>query len=309
MSTKFVFKKEKLFTDIQRCLLTILFTSIYGISVAWFLEFSEVPLYAGGIPGIGQLIRDFLTIVFHLNVPNSFLGIWVLMANVPLLILGWFGISKRFAFYTLISVLVQSTVLGFIPRIDIGTLAQDTLTLAIVGGALSGIGVGGALKFGSSTGGFDILSQYISLKKKFSVGFIVTILNGILAILGGLLMLAAGKSDLAFKVIAYTLIRIIITNLVLDGIHTSYQYLSVQIISSHYEEISKVILNEIHRGVTLINSQGAFSKQTTYTCMVVIIGYELKRLRKILNTIDPSAFVVVTKVSKVSGNFTQKTIS
>jgi uncharacterized membrane-anchored protein YitT (DUF2179 family) len=301
--------KTKAFTEIKRGLLTVFFTFLYGVGVVWFLEASPVPLYSGGVSGISQLIRDVVNIISGREVFNQFfLGIAVAVINIPIILLGYFGVSKRFAIYTLVSVIVQSTVLGFIPKIPLGDLSKDPLVLAVIGGAISGIGIGGSLSFGVSTGGFDVISQYLALKKGISVGVLITALNTAIALLGGLVMIIGKRGDEALQVVAYTIVRIIITDLVLDSIHKSYRIMKVEIISPEYENISKNIIEIVHRGVTLVASQGAFSKKNFYTCLVVVSGYELPLLKRIVKEIDPHAFVIVTKAQSVLGNFKKKTI-
>src|SRR5690606_9642588 len=100
----------------------------------------------------------------------------------------WFGVSKKFVVYSMISVLIQATILGFIPQLNIGLQNESqALTATILGGILIGIGVGGALKYGTSTGGLDVIAQYLSLKKGKSVGFISMVMNIAMALIGGLI--------------------------------------------------------------------------------------------------------------------------
>src|SRR5690554_2809928 len=103
--------------------------------------------------------------------------------------------STTTAIYTLslhdalpISVIIQATVIGFIPVINFGLNNEShALLAAILGGLLIGVGVGGALKYGTSTGGFDIIAQYWSIKKGSSVGFISMVLNVLIAFAGALI--------------------------------------------------------------------------------------------------------------------------
>ena len=70
--------KNKIFPEVERLLAVIIFTIIYGIGVSWFLEASVVPLYTGGIPGVGQLVRDAMYVWFNVSVGNNFLGLFVI---------------------------------------------------------------------------------------------------------------------------------------------------------------------------------------------------------------------------------------
>lgn len=291
--------KKKIIQESKAFLAVVFFTFIYGASITWFLEAATEPLYTGGIPGIAQLLRDVVNKYTDLNFGNLFLGLFVFIGNIPIMILGWFGVSKRFTLYSLVSVVIQATVLGLTPRVDFGI--SDTFTLAVLGGLLGGIGVGGALRFGTSTGGFDILAQFISLKRGVSVGYISMILNVLIALIGSFVY---GSLAIA----AYTIIRILVSTLATDKIHTSYNFLKLEIITKQPNEVNEYIMKEIHRGVTLIPSKGAYSKSEQTILMVVIVTFELTPIKNKLKEIDPSAFIIVEPVRHVYGNFARKTI-
>lgn len=291
--------KKKIIQESKAFLAVVFFTFIYGASITWFLEAATEPLYTGGIPGIAQLLRDVVNKYTDLNFGNLFLGLFVFIGNIPIMILGWFGVSKRFTLYSLVSVVIQATVLGLTPRVDFGI--SDTFTLAVLGGLLGGIGVGGALRFGTSTGGFDILAQFISLKRGVSVGYISMILNVLIALIGSFVY---GSLAIA----AYTIIRILVSTLATDKIHTSYNFLKLEIITKHPNEVNEYIMKEIHRGVTLIPSKGAYSKSEQTILMVVIVTFELTPIKDKLKEIDPNAFIIVEPVRHVYGNFARKTI-
>src|SRR5690554_2518328 len=142
--------KQTIFPEVKRTVAVTLFTVIYGIGVTWFLEASVIPMYTGGIPGVAQLIRDFLKYTLGLDLAGwegFLLSSIIILANIPILILGWFGVSKKFVIYSLISVIIQAAMLGYIPPLELGlTGASQALTATILGGILIGIGAGGALK-------------------------------------------------------------------------------------------------------------------------------------------------------------------
>ncbi|MBM7452901.1 uncharacterized membrane-anchored protein YitT (DUF2179 family) [Acholeplasma morum] len=297
--SKLISNNPKLWLEIRALITVTVFTIIYGIGVAWFLEASLEPLYTGGIPGLGQLVRNILITRFNVNAGNTFLGIFVLLGNIPILILGWFGVSKRFTIYSIVSVLIQTTILGFIPIVDVGI--TDTFVLAVMGGLLVGVGVGGALKYGTSTGGLDIVAQYYSLRHGTSVGFVSLVLNITIALAGALVF---GSASVA----AYTIIRIIVSTIVTDKIHTAYHFLKVEIITQNPDQLCQLILEQVYRGVTLSRVEGAYSHQEKTMVMVVISSYELSKIRKLVQDFDPKAFMITQPVKTIQGNFKRKTI-
>jgi uncharacterized membrane-anchored protein YitT (DUF2179 family) len=290
---------EKLFLELRALFAVTLFTIVYGIGVSWFLEAAAEPLYTGGIPGIGQLTRNILNSQFGFNLGNSFLGIFIMVGNIPILILGWFGVSKRFTIYSIISVVIQSTILGFIPVLDMGI--DDTFVLAVMGGLLVGVGVGGALKYGTSTGGLDIIAQYYSLRHGTSVGFISLVLNVGIALFGAIVF---GSASVA----AYTIIRIIVSTMVTDKLHTAYNFMKVEIITESPAQLTQLILEKVYRGVTLAKVEGAYSHKEKTMVIVVISSYELTQIRKLVKDFDPKAFMITQPVKTIQGNFARKTI-
>jgi uncharacterized membrane-anchored protein YitT (DUF2179 family) len=306
--------KNKALPEIQRILAVVISTLIYGVGIAWFLEASVIPMYSGGIPGIGQLIRDILWFLFGIDLGSSFLGIFIFIINIPLLILGWFGISKRFAIHSLISVALQSIVLSWFPFVNMGlSNRSDALAAALIGGLLIGFGGGLALKYGTSTGGLDIIAQYVSLKKGKSVGFLTMIMNISVAVLGGIIVGGSeGADGLIISgglIVTYTIIRIIISTVMVDRVHTSYHFLSVDIITQDPEPIVNDVLIKVYRGVTLIKVEGAYSHREKTLIYVVIAAYELHTLISLVKRIDPNAFIVTRPVKNVFGNFKKKTIA
>ncbi|VEU80164.1 YitT family protein [Haploplasma axanthum] len=312
--------KEKVKPEIKRFAAVIMFTLVYGLGVKWFLEASPVPMFTGGMPGVAQVLRDILvksgTITSEQS-GNLFMSLFIIVSNIPILLLGWFGVSKKFTIYSLVSVLIQSTVIGFIPQIKLGFhQPEEAMLAATLGGLFIGVGIGGALKYGTSTGGFDILAQYWSLKKGHSVGFISMALNFVIAFAGAIVMggdaaegiegVAAVPAGLIFS---YTIIRIIVTTVATDKVHTSYQYLSIEIITENPQKMVDAILHKIYRGVTLSKVEGAYSHHEKTLVMVVISTYELQMIIDLIKEVDDKSFVVAKPVKSVTGNFTKKRIA
>lgn len=306
---EFIKYKESVKPEFKRVLAVIFFTFIYGLGVQWFLEASAFPLFTGGIPGVAQVLRDiFFRGANQAEAGRMFMSIFIIVINVPILILGWFGVSKKFTMYSLISVIIQSAVIGFIPHFELGLGGVEHALLAsILGGLLIGVGIGGALKYGTSTGGFDIIAQYWSLKHGHSVGFISMALNIAIAVAGALV--SKNPNVAAGVIFSYTVIRIIITTVATDKVHTSYHFLAIDIITENPKEMIDSILHQLGRGVTLSKVEGAYSTHEKTQIMCVISTYELQQMTAIINHVDDKAFVIAKPVKSVIGNFTKKRIA
>lgn len=307
-------KNKKEILDISFRLFIVIFSNIlYAISTVWFLE--PCGLYSGGATGLAQLInRIFLLFDININ-----LGLLVFLINVPIVLIGIKYVSKKFAIYSIIAVIVQSVFTAFLskgPFTDFPTFITweqkevlnygGILTLALFGGLLSGASSGIALKYGTSTGGIDIVAQAVSLKKNVSIGNFTMAFNVLLAIVGGLCL--ESNFNLAMTIFLFTCIRMIINSLVMDKIHTSYGFQALYIFTTKKEEISQDIINEVKRGCTYIPVQGAYSKKEFTEIYTVVSKYEVDRVMRIIKRHDENAFVTIQPVKAIKGNFKKHSI-
>ena len=293
-------------------------TVIYCLGVMWFLD--PASLYSGGVTGIAQLI---INTCYKLKIFNSNfhidLGVIVFLINIPILIFGWKKVSKRFVVCSVISIVLQTILMNTIlPVVDFGINTGvnpitgvnvgggsgelDLLLLSFIGGFVSGVGSALALRYGTSTGGVDILAQAISFKKNISIGFMSLIVNIIVAILGAIVF---ENPAVAF----YTIIRIIVQSVVTDKVHTSYNFLKVEIVTTKTQEVSQLLLSDIGRGITIINAIGAYTHTEKSVLEIIISSYEMHRVIDDAKRVDPSVFITVSPVRRVIGNFKRKTIA
>ena len=279
-----------------------LFWTIFGVicfaaAYRWFLV--PIGLYSGGFTGIAQLIKLFLTEVAGIRVSDQvdLTGIIFWCINIPLFGLGYTSIGKKFLYRTLIAVSIQSVLLAVIPAPS-GPLVDDILLNCMIGGALSGFGVGITLRAGGSGGGLDIVGMYCTKKyPDFGVGKLSILIN--LLIYG----IAAYRYDLS--VAAYSMVFCIASGIVVDRVH--YQNIKVSaFIVTDNPNIGKIINREIGRGVTSWNGWGEYSHKNENIHMVVINKFELQTLKKLVYQEDPDAFVQVISPNMVIGNFEKR---
>ena len=311
---KSAYFQEKFCPEMKRLFAVVIFTIVYAIGVLWFLEASDVPLYTGGITGLAQLIRDAMFVWTNIDLGTSFIAIFLVLANIPIFILGWLSVSHRFTIYSIISIFLQAIVFAWFPSINMGLVGvEHALAASVIGGFLIGVGSGGALKYGTSLGGIDILAQYLSFRNGKSVGFFIMVINVLIAIIGGIILDGvvgpSGRVVAGGVIISYTLIRIMITTVATDKIHTAYHFLAVDIITETPDELVEQILKIVYRGVTLVHAKGAYSKQDKTMVNVIISTYELHRLTDLVKRVDPKAFMTTKPVKSVVGNFKRKTIA
>ena len=303
-------KSEIFSSEIFRVLVVLFTAALYSLAVEIFLQ--PIQLVSIGLTSIGQI----LSLVVNNLAPQApgFLrspGIYVLIFNIPLLIYGYKTVSKRFILYTILSIVVQTILMiGFIDGEailrhfgienfqDHGT----RLFLAIIAGLLSGVAIGIALRFGTSTGGVDILAQVVNLKKGYSIGILEMVINVLLAIIDGFIMKDATAT-------LFTFIFIIINSLVVDKIHTAYNYLRIDVITKHKEEVASALINGVQRGCTILDVQGAYTHEDKFDVFMVISSYELEKAKKIIHEVDSTAFIMVTPIKRIIGVFFKHTIT
>lgn len=289
-------KKDIILNDLFRVFIVLFSSALYSLAVVWFLE--PAGLVSVGMTGIGQILNKLFGYV-NVNIP---IGVFTFVLNIPLCIYGFKTVSPRFIIYTMLSVAVMSIMLlGWIPKVDFGISSYDKLFLSIIAGLISGVGVGFALRYGTSTGGFDILAQAFSLKKHIPIGFILMILNIFIAVIYG------GIMQGNWSITLYTFIFIIISNVVVDKIHTAYNYLKIEIVTKN-KNLTQELMNGIQRGCTYYNVKGAYTDEDKYEVFMVISAYELEKAKKIIYDVDPDAFIMVVPIKRIIGRFFRHTI-
>jgi len=238
---------------------------------------------AGGLTGLSLLV--------HYAVPSLPLGLIYFILNIPLFVIGWLFVGRRFFFYSLAGVFIFSAVIFWpYPVFSI----EDMILNALTAGIITGVGSGLILKSLGSAGGLDILT--VILFKKFSIrpGMFILAFNGALMILAIL--------RIPMEMVLYTLIYLYVSthfmNLVLIGLS---QRKAIMIISTKWEEISREIMNRLQRGVTVVRGQGGYTGKDLHILYSVITFTELSRFKELIRKIDPEAFVVVTETLEVMG--------
>jgi len=287
---------------INMVLMMVVGTIIYCISVVWILDLGE--FYAGGVTGISQLISKILA-RFDINISKS---VFIALINIPLFMIGWKEVSNRFAVLSLVSVILQVVIifgLEQLKKLGVNPLAElqdEKLLLAILGGLLTGIGCALALRGGASSGGMDILSQYVSLKKNIPFARFSLAVDFVIICAGGI---EAGNIEVAI----FTIIRLLVHVIALDKIHTIYRFMKICIVTNKGEEMREALVKTFPHGITMYNVKGGFSLQDKVVLESIASSYEVEDYRNLAHSIDKDCFISVSKVDKVFGKFTRKAIS
>ncbi|MGD8290162.1 MAG: YitT family protein [Desulfobacterales bacterium] len=232
------------------------------------------------------------TLIIHYLIPSLPVAGLYFVLNIPVYFLSWKYIGRRFFLYSVIGMVVFSLAMFWKPFI---IPIHDKMLAAIFAGILSGAGGGIILKSFGSAGGMDILS--IILFKRFSIrlGTSILVLNS--------LILSFAAYIFSIEEALYTLIFLFVSTQVLNVVmYGLSQRKAVYVISPHWESIYKGIMEKIQRGVTIIGGRGGYTGQDIQMVFTVISHQELPRLKKLINDIDPRAFVVVSDTLEVMGH-------
>jgi uncharacterized membrane-anchored protein YitT (DUF2179 family) len=241
-------------------------------------------LLSGGVTGIAMLFN----ILFNWDV-----SLLVLILNIPIFILGYKFINKRFILFSLVGMLSFSASLSLTKNLYIPT--HDILVSVLLGGVISGLGVGIVFRGSGSTGGMDIIAKMMNKFFSFSMGSVGFGINIFIIILSGFFF----GIDLSVYTLALMFISSQTTNYVVDGLNYKR---TITIITNRDEEISQKIIKEVKRGVTLMYGEGAYTRapRTIITCTVGIS--QVAKIKEIVKQTDLHAFMTITETSQVFGS-------
>ena len=275
-------------------------------ALAWILFLIPNNLVGGGVTGVASIVQYATGGV--IKVSYSYFVI-----NVILLVIGMSSLGKGFGAKTVYGVLVASLALNFgaslIPQEIIRSLSLENgkLMCVIMGGMLSGFGIGLAMSQGGSTGGTDIVALVLNKRRGISPGRMILWLD--IAIIASSILVPSYKPDGTLMpfvdkimVVVYGYLLTAVVSITIDStIAGSKQSVQLFITSKNYEAIADEIANGFHRGVTVLNGRGWFSKEDAHVLMVLTRKVDLNPLLRSIKAIDPGAFVSVSSVTGVYG--------
>ena len=281
--------------DLPRLLTALAGMLVFSIGINIFVVPAE--LYNGGVLGISQIIRTLLIRYAHLNLGSvDIAGLINLLLNIPLFFLAYRSISRGFFVRTLICVISQTFFMTVIP-IPAVPLVEDTLTASLIGGIITGAGIGIALQSGGSSGGMDILGVFYTKRyQDFSVGRLSLMVNLVIYLACALLF--------DITVVIYCVIYTAVATLIMDRTHS--QNISTEVFvftKENPEQIMNYILKDLVRGATYWEAKGGYTEETTNIIFTVISKHELTALKRRLRVLDPQAFVVSKEHVGIEGKF------
>ena len=255
-------------------------------AVGWMGFLIPAQITGGGISGVSAMI------FYATKLP---VGISFLIANVILILIAIKILGLKFGIQTIYGVIGLSFFFSIFQPFFTAPIVKDAFMASVIGGILSGAGVGLVFSQGGSTGGTDIIAMIVHKYKDLSLGRLILYQDVIIIASSFLLFHSIEKIVYGYVTMAITSYVI---DLVLEGTNQSYQIL---VFSKKHEEIATRISSEVGRGITLFEGQGWYSKEKMKILLVLVKKYESGQVLRIIKETDPNAFLSLGNVMGVYG--------
>jgi uncharacterized membrane-anchored protein YitT (DUF2179 family) len=259
---------------------------IYAVGFNWFFMPNQIGY--GGVTGIAQIINGLF------GWPS--IGVLIIVMNVPLFLAGWRLLGGRLLVTSLFAMTLSSVFIDALSAFY-KFPAMEPLLASIYGGVIIGFALGVIFLQGATTGGSDIAARLLKLRLNWlPMGRIILFLD-LIVIIGTAVVFRRLNSAL------YGAVSLYISTLVMDGVLYGTDTAKVAyIISDKYREIAAAISSELHRGVTVLHGEGAWSKADKNVLLCAIKMRQVVELKRTVKELDPDAFLIVCDAHEVLGD-------
>lgn len=266
-------------------LVTAVGSGLFSMGFSLFLQPND--LNSGGISGLAMAVMELTGF--------GSVGLYTVLINLPLFILGGVKIGRRFFFGSLLGMLLSSVLIDLFALVPMP--AMEPMISVLYGGVICGLGLGLVFVCGSSTGGSDILVRLLKLRwRNVPIGQISMAFDAMVAVLTGLVFHDLGKA-------LYTGVTVFLTGKVIDAVVYRFDYSKVAlIISREYDAIAQAIGAKLDRGATLLHAEGSYSHTETKVVLTAVKKQQITELKELVMEIDPAAFVIVQEAHQVLGD-------
>lgn len=275
--------KSKVLRTIKEYSLITVGALVAALGISWFL--APHAIVSGGASGIAIIIN---------KLTGFPIGVSVLLINIPLFIAGVIFLGNSFGIKSLYGAFVFSILLDA-TAIDV-ILTQNLLMSSVFGGALLGIGFGFIFLSGATSGGTDILASLgnkavpaIDIGKWFFIIDIIIIFCGTAFF---------RNTELLLTGIISLFLNSWVLDYIISGANTAKM---VYVISDRSQQIAAEIMKSLKRGVTGVSAQGMYTGDERTMLMCIVKRFELQKLERIVEWVDPAAFIILTQAHQVTG--------
>lgn len=272
--------------------------------LGWAVFLIPNNLVGGGVSGLSAII------FYATGIP---MGYSYFVINLILLLVGFKILGTGFGSKTIYAIIFASVMLNVLPPLipeyikSELAVSNGKLLCTIIGGILSGVGIGVSISYGGSTGGTDIIALIVGKFRNISPGKLILAMDVVIILSSMLFPSYTSSGELVpfpekLATSVYGLIMITVSGYAVDlYLSGSKQSVQVFIFSRKYAEIADSIVGEMKRGVTIIHAEGWYTKEESEVIMVMTRKTDLNLLLRYIKSIDPDAFLSVTNVMGVFG--------
>lgn len=255
-------------------------------ALAFNLFFDPFLISPGGVSGLAMMLN-------HLTGFPA--GVAIILMNVPLIVLAFIRLGPRFIVSTAVATFLSSILIDLTTWIP--TPVEEPILAALCGGVLIGVGLGMIIRAGASTGGTDIISRLLQASHPhLKMGQLVLFVDGAIVCLS-----SAVFKD--FSLMVYALIGLTICSRLMDTILYGFDFATlIYIISDRHQELGDAIQEKLDRGVTYLEAQGGYTMKQKKVILCAIKRGQVAALRGLIESIDPSAFFIVTEGHQIYGD-------
>ncbi len=293
---------------INGMLMLVIGSLVYVLGVNVFI--ATAGIFSSGLMGIAQEIAQTVNVIFDFGwttTSSQYLfmqtvGYWIL--NLPAIFLGFSKVGKKFSFKSLvcafifIPIFMNIVVVKESLLLDVNgqlTLASQVLS-AVIGGALTGAGMGIIFKYGGSTGGSDIFATYLALFKNKSFGIYNMLLNLVVIVWA---MVLYGS----FQVAILLLILIFAQSKAVDFVYNFHEKVTMFVITTKEHQVRDIVFSNNDRTYTKLNATLGYSQAEAAMLLIVINKEEVKYMVEEFKMADPTCFIDIVSTKQVVGNF------
>lgn len=285
--------KNRLLLELKDYFFIVFGICLYAFGFSAFLAPENVVI--GGMAGLGQDVYYLTLRLFGWGMP---IAVTMYTVNLILLAFAYKIVGRQFVIRTLFGATVISLAIGIMqPLFDAPLVPGQKFLNVIIGGVLCGIGIGMAFVHNGSSAGTDIIAAMVAKKSNVSIGRTIQYVD--FCIISAIFFIVP---DPSIENVVFGFVSLFLISWVADQvINTNRQAVQFTIFSTHWQEIASAINNEAHRGCTILNGVGWYSKQEVKILLVMCRKIESVTIFRLVKSIDHNALVTQTNVNGVYG--------
>lgn len=280
-------RKHPHFYQYFRIIIVITASLLYAWNLCCFAKSAD--LLPGGISGVSLLLQHIIKSIFHVTVPYSVFNI---LLNLFPVYIGFRYIGKKFTLYSILTILLSSIFVDILPDYIFTT---DILLISIFGGLINGFAIALCLNVGTTTGGTDFISIYMSQQKGMDAWNYILFGNVIILLIAGAMF--------GWSIALYSIIYQFCSTQIIQMLYKRYQKETLFIISDKADEIYRLIKDTTNHDATLFHGIGCYEAKEKEMIYSVINTDARRELIPLIHSVDPHAFINVVKTEELAGRF------